>query len=112
MIRRKFGPAVSGLLSAMKHPAVATQYALGLLAILAGMVLHLSYYEWIAFIFCIGIVITAEYFNTAIESLCDCVTREHNEAIGRVKDIAAGGVLTASITALVTAVVILLHHLF
>ena len=40
----------------------------------------------------IGLVITAELMNTAIEYLTDLVSPEKNDIAGKVKDIAAGAV--------------------
>ena len=62
-------------------------------------------------IVCIGLVIVTEYLNTAIEFTCDFLTTERDEQIKVIKDIAAGAVLVASLTALVTAIVILFHHI-
>lgn len=47
----------------------------------------------------IGVVFSAELFNTAIELLCDLYTKEHNPTIGKIKDIAAGAVLVTAIAA-------------
>ena len=49
---------------------------------------------------CIGMVMAAETFNTAIEKLCDRFCPEHDERIGRVKDLAAGAVLLTALGAL------------
>lgn len=53
--------------------------------------------EWAALCLCFGLVISLEIVNTALERLCDRVTREREPAIGAVKDMAAGGVLAASL---------------
>lgn len=39
-------------------------------------------------------VIAMEFMNTSVERLCDVVTKEKNEEIKDIKDIAAGAVLT------------------
>ena len=48
-----------------------------------------------------ALVWIAEALNTAIEDLCDHLNPDFDPAIGRVKDLAAGGMLIASITAFV-----------
>ncbi len=63
--------------------------------------------EWATLMLASGLVFTAEGVNTAIEILADRVTLERDEAIGRSKDVAAGAVLLAAITALVTGTWIL-----
>lgn len=55
----------------------------------------------------IGIMITAEAFNTAIEKLCDFTCREHNRRIGAVKDISAGAVFISALFAVCIGVVVL-----
>lgn len=55
--------------------------------------------EWCLVAFAVGSVLAAEAFNTAIETLADAVTRERNPAVGKAKDLAAGGVLLTSFAA-------------
>ena len=53
-----------------------------------------------------GLVIGLECVNSALERLCDRVCSEFDPAIGRVKDIAAGAVLAASVCAVAVAVLL------
>ncbi len=55
--------------------------------------------QWAVLLTAIGMVFSAELFNTAIELLCDLYTKEHNPTIGKIKDIAAGAVLFSAICA-------------
>lgn len=57
-------------------------------------------------VFLIGFVLTAEAFNTAIEKICDFIHPELHPKIGKIKDIAAGGVLIAVLTAVVIGLII------
>jgi len=43
--------------------------------------------------------LVTEAINTAVEDLCDHISPQFDEAIGRVKDLAAGAVLAASLAA-------------
>jgi diacylglycerol kinase (ATP) len=52
-----------------------------------------------------------EALNTALELLADEVSLEQRPLIGKAKDVAAAGVLIASLTSLSVAGVILLRHL-
>ena len=63
------------------------------------------------FIFCIGLVLSAEGLNTAIEYLCNVVSPERNEAIGRVKDVAAGSVLICAIAAAIIGMIIFITYI-
>lgn len=59
----------------------------------------------------IAFVMVAEAFNTAIEKLCDVVSKDHHPVIGTVKDIAAGGVLIAAISAVITGLLLFIPKL-
>ncbi len=74
--------------------------------ILTGIMLGFTTNEWIAVTICIGVVLSAEAMNTALEELADEVTEERKERIRRVKDMAAGSVLISSIASVVVAVLI------
>src|SRR5690242_10018955 len=69
-------------------------------AVILGKVLGLNTYEWCILIIAIGLVIMAEIFNTAIELLTDMISPGHNHMAKKVKDLSAGGVLIASMVAL------------
>ncbi|HEY9277669.1 MAG TPA: diacylglycerol kinase [Methylotenera sp.] len=58
----------------------------------------------------IGLVVTAELINTAMETLADHVHPEHHNEIKAVKDIAAAAVLISSITAFLVAVAFLFYY--
>lgn len=79
-------------------------------AIFLGLWFEITRMEWIAVFFAIGLVLSAELLNSAIESLGDAISEEHNDHIGRAKDMAAGGVLITAITALVIGVVVFLPY--
>lgn len=87
-----------GSLLAHEHNAWIHSFA-AVLVVVCGFWLHISSAEWIAVLFAIGFVFAMESVNTAIESLCNFVSPERRELIGRVKDLAAAGVLFAAITA-------------
>ena len=95
----------------MVHRSILTQFVLGALAVAAGLILRITSGEWIAVVLCIGMVITTEYLNTAIEFICNYLTTKKDAKIKEIKDLAAGAVLVSSLTALVTAIIILLRHI-
>lgn len=81
------------------------------IAIIAGFLFHITRGEWIALIFCIGMVIAAELFNTAIERVVDLVSPQYHPLAGAAKDIAAGAVLICAATAAVIGLVIFIPYL-
>ncbi|MFZ5704027.1 MAG: diacylglycerol kinase family protein [Pseudomonadota bacterium] len=90
--------AVHGLRSLVRTEHNAQLHLAASAAVIAtGFLLKISVDDWRWIALAITLVWIAEAFNTAIEELCDRVTTEFDPTIGRVKDLAAGGVLLASI---------------
>ena len=81
------------------------------LVILAGFLFRISTYEWIAVVFAIGLVISAEAINSTIERLADVVQPNRDERIRDVKDICAGAVLVCAMTAFVIGLIVFLPKL-
>ncbi len=81
-----------------------------LLAMLVTLGLAIYYpiqrWEWVAIWGCIGLVVSMEAMNTALEYLTDLVSPEYNVLAGKAKDMAAGAVLIAAFTAAVTGAII------
>lgn len=79
--------------------------------LIAGVAFGITPNEWIAIILCIGLVIGAELFNTAIERLVDLVSPERHPIAGLVKDIAAGAVLICALAAIIVGLIIFVPYL-
>ena len=77
-----------------------------LLVIVAGIIVKLSAIEWLVIIGCSMLVLALEMVNTAIEYLCDTITRDIHPAIKTIKDIAAAAVLIAVIGSMVSGAII------
>jgi diacylglycerol kinase (ATP) len=85
--------------------------AASVVAVTAGLILKVSVADWRWIVIAIAMVWLAEAFNTAIEDLCNRICPEFDPAIGRIKDLAAGGVLIASIAAAVIGILTLAPYL-
>lgn len=79
--------------------------------IFTGFYLPLDRTEWTSLILSMGLVLTAEAFNTAVEYHVDYTSPEYRKTAGNIKDLAAGAVLLAAITAAITGSVVLGPHL-
>ena len=110
-MKEKFRPAFNGILLGFKDPAIRLQMILAMLAMIAGFVLKLNTAEWIAVILCMGLVLSTEILNTCVEKVCDLYSKEEDERIKVIKDLAAGAVLVSAICALITAALILISRL-
>jgi diacylglycerol kinase (ATP) len=103
--------AVSGAykLITTEHSIMA-QVGFGVLATVLGFVFDISKTEWLFQIFAIGLVISIEGLNTAVEKIADFIHPDFNSKIGFIKDIAAGAVFFAACTAIAIAVVIYIPY--
>ncbi len=110
---KSFGYAFNGL----KH-AVITQHNMwihlvaAVLVVLFGFLLKVSPTEWLLLVFAIGLVISTEIINSAIELLTDLVSPDEHPKAGLVKDLAAGAVLVAAITAFIIGLLIFAPKIF
>ena len=82
------------------------------LVLVFGLMLSISATQWILLLLLIALVWVAEALNTAVEYLCDKVTMEHDPLIGKAKDVAAAGVLIASIIAAAGGLLLFLPAVF
>lgn len=86
--------------------------ALAFIAVTMGFVLEINALEWVVVIFSIGLVLAAEIFNSAIETLVDLVSPNYNEKAGKIKDMAAGAVLISAITTVIIGAIIFIPKIF
>jgi undecaprenol kinase/diacylglycerol kinase (ATP) len=70
-------------------------------AIIAGIILKILIFEWIALTFAIGFVFVVETINSSIENTADLISLEKSNKIKRIKDLSAAAVLISSLSALV-----------
>lgn len=86
--------------------SVMVQFALGVLVSIAGFYFNITSTEWLFQTLAIGLVMSVEGLNTAIEKIADFVHPNFHERIGFIKDIAAGAVFFAALTAIVIGLII------
>ena len=87
---RSFGYAFKGIAALFTQPNACIHAVVMVIVIGCGVALRLAVWEWCAVCLCIGGVLMAEAFNTAIEALADKVSPGFDPLIGRAKDVAAG----------------------
>ncbi|MCX6794250.1 MAG: diacylglycerol kinase family protein [Candidatus Gottesmanbacteria bacterium] len=97
--------------------AIRTQPNFRVHLVLSAIALGLSAYfqitrtEWAIIIFTIVLGLTAEFINTAIESMTDLITHEWRAEAKVAKDVAAGMMLTVAVGAVIVALFIFLPYL-
>lgn len=80
--------------------------------IAAGIIWNVSLVEWCLLVLCIGSVIAAEAFNSAIEALADKISLENDELIGKAKDLGAFAVLFLSLASVCVGLIIFIPKIF
>jgi diacylglycerol kinase len=110
--RDKFGDALRGLkLGVRGHSSFFVHFFFAALVLLAAIVLQCGLIEWCLLLLCIGMVLTAELFNSAIETLFRGLDERTKSRGFASLDIAAGAVLVASITAALIGSMVFLYRL-
>jgi diacylglycerol kinase len=110
--RQKFGDAFRGMkLGIRGHSSFFVHFFFAALVVVAAIVLHCTYLDWCVLLGCIGMVLTAELFNSALETLFHGLDGTTKDRLKSVLDIAAGAVLLASVTALIIGSIVFLHRL-
>ena len=79
---------------------------LSILAILLAFLLDISTNQWMALLLALGVVLTIELINTAIEATVDMVTTEYNPLAKIAKDCGSAATFVSSVIALIIALVI------
>lgn len=110
---KSFGYAIKGAFILLRtESSVQIQFVLALLVTAAGFYYEISDTEWILQVLTIGLVMSIEGLNTAIEKLCDFVHEDFEPRIGLIKDISAGAVFFTAIAALIVAAIIYIPKVF
>ena len=86
--------------------SVMTQFFIGIIMTIVGFIMHISATEWLFQILAIGLVMSVEGINTAVEKIADFIHPDYHERIGFIKDISAGAVLFAATTAILIGLII------
>jgi diacylglycerol kinase len=103
-----FGYAFEGIAFALRTQPNTWIHALITAAVLVvGVWLRLPLAHWAILAVVAGLVWSAEVMNTAVEALVDLASPEEHPLAKAAKDAAAGAVLLAAISAVVTGLLIL-----
>ncbi len=110
--REKFRAAFRGLkLGVRGHSSFAVHFFFSALVLVAAGIFLREAWEWCVLLGCIGMVLTAELVNSAIETLFRGLDETTKARTWPALDVAAGAVLLASITAAVIGSIVFLRHL-
>lgn len=79
---------------------------IAILVIIFGFILQISYLEWLVCLILIGLVLMAEFFNTAIEYVVDLASPNIHPLAKLAKDTASAGVLMMAIISAIIGLII------
>ena len=104
---RSFRIALEGI----KYVLISQQNArihtvISLAVILLAVLFKITRLEWIGLLLVIGLVWTAEIFNTAMEVMVDMVSPDHSQGGKIIKDISAGAVLICAFISVLVGILI------
>lgn len=110
---KSVGCAFNGALLLLKtESSIQIQVFCAILLTIAGFYFNISTTEWLIQCLAIGLILTVEAVNTAIEKIADFIHPDFNKKIGTIKDVAAGAVFIAAISAIIIGLIIYIPKMF
>lgn len=107
-----FGYAFQGIATLFREePNAVIHLLMAVLAIFLGFLLKISMGEWLAIVVCVGLVLSMEALNSAIENLSDFSTKEKHPLIKKAKDLSAAAVFICAMASLIVGIIIFLPKL-
>lgn len=86
--------------------SVMVQFFLGIAMTAAGFYFEISKTDWLFQTLAIGLVLSIEGLNTAVEKIADFIHPSFHDKIGFIKDVAAGAVFFAAVAAIAVGLII------
>ena len=110
---KSVGFAFKGAYFLLKTEAsIQVQFGIFILLTVFGFCFNISTTEWLFQFLAIGMVMSIEGINTAVEEIADFIHPEKHKKIGLIKDIGAGAVFIASVFAIIIGLIIYIPKIF
>ncbi len=104
-----FTYAIKGLKYAYRNEQnLAFDIGMSILVVIAGFLFKVSISEWALLALTIGIVLSLELINTAIEAVVDLVTEDYHPLAKVAKDTSAAAVFICAIASVIVGLIIFL----
>ena len=101
--------SLNGILFYAKDGKSIILYMLGLIfEIIMGIVYRINGLEWILIICIMGVLLSVELLNTAIEAACDAITKNYNPLIKIAKDCGSAATFVIFTVAIILNIIIFL----
>lgn len=109
---QKFRDAFRGIgLGVYRQSSFRVHFCLTFAVVLCGAIFRVSLWEWCVLLLCITVVLAAEMFNSALESMGKAITDERHHHLGNALDIGSAAVLVASLGAALVGTIIFVNRL-
>ena len=117
---RKKQKGIKKFINSFKYPIKGLRYAykneqnlavdvgIALLVTIFGFLFRINKYEWAILVLTIGLVISCELINTAIEAVVDLITEEYHPLAKVAKDTSAAAVFVFAMVSIVVGLIIFL----
>ena len=92
--------------------SIMSQFIMAIALIVMGFYFQISRIDWMFQIFTMGLVLSIEGLNTAVEKTADFIHPDYHEKIGFIKDIAAGAVFFAAVASKIIIILIYYTYIF
>lgn len=103
--------SIEGIIWGLKYERnIKIQFFVGIITIIFGIIFRLSNIEFLLILLWIGLVISAEFFNTAIERALDSYNKNFTPEIKIIKDLCASAVFILALLATISGILIFLPH--
>ncbi len=110
--RLRVSDAFRGMkLGIRNHSTFFVHFFFAALVLASAFLLGCEVSDWCILILCIGMVLTAELFNSALETLFRGLDDETKGRGRKALDVAAGAVLLASIFAAIVGIIVFVHRI-
>jgi diacylglycerol kinase len=109
---KKFKAAIDGIIIGIKTDrSIRVQWLIAIGVILIFGIVGIESHDWLWIILCIGLVVSVEHINSAIEELADFVEPKYSEHIKRIKDFSSAAVFILSVASTIIGFIILIKYL-
>ena len=102
-----FADAARGIRELLREPNAQVQGLAALAVAALGLWLGIGRRDWALLVLAVGLVLSAEAMNTALEALADRAAPERHPLVAKAKDVAAGAVLIAAAAAAALGLLVL-----
>lgn len=109
---QSFNNAIEGLIFVFKtQRSMKVHFIFTFIIVITCLILKVSFVDFLFLVFAITFVLIAEMLNTALEMIMDMISESYHPLVRIAKDVSAGAVLIATITAIIVGYLILAKYL-